>query len=57
MTKGLKVHSLFDDEEVKKKAKKRKQESDAILEKIYGMLVDTNDDRPVKSDFLKRFCT
>ena len=51
---GLKVRSLFDDEEVKKKAKKRKEESDAILEKIYGMLMDKDDGPVTESDFIKK---
>jgi hypothetical protein len=54
MTMGLKVRSLFDDEEVKKKAKKRKQDSDAILEKIYGMLIDKDDGPISETDFIKK---
>ena len=43
MTMGLKVRSLFDDKEIKKKAKARKAESDAVLEKIYDLLMEKKD--------------
>jgi hypothetical protein len=54
MTMGLKVRALFDDEDIKKKAKKRKKESDAVLEKIYDLLLEKKDLKTTDSDFLKK---
>jgi hypothetical protein len=53
MTMGLKVRALFDDEDIKKKAKKRKKESDAVLEKIYDLLLEKRSGKVSESDFLK----
>ncbi len=51
---GLKVRSLFDDDDIKKKAKKRKAESDAVLEKIYGLLMDRKGEKVSEVDFIKK---
>lgn len=40
MTMGLKVRALFNEKEVKKRAKARKAKSDAILESIYTLLME-----------------
>ena len=36
---GLKVHQIMDEADLKEKAKKRKNESDDVLENVYSMLV------------------
>jgi hypothetical protein len=53
MTMGLKVRALFDDEDIKKKAKKRKKESDAVLEKIYDLLLEKKSGKAIDSDIIK----
>ncbi len=45
MTMGLKVRALLNEKEIKKKAKARKAESDVVLEKIYLLLMDKNDEK------------
>ena len=40
MTMGLKVRALLDEKEIKKRARARKEESDVILDNIYGLLMD-----------------
>ena len=54
MTMGLKVRALFDDEDIKKKAKKRKDESDAVLEKIYDLLIEKKGEPKRSSEVLKK---
>jgi hypothetical protein len=44
MTMGLKVRRVLD-EDIKKKAKKRKAESDDVLESVYSKLVGSFRDR------------
>ncbi len=39
MTMGMKVHQIVDEEDLQKKAKERKKESDDILESVYSMLM------------------
>ncbi len=51
---GLKLHALFDDKEVKKKAKARKAESDAILETIYELLLEKKGEKLKKTDFINK---
>ena len=36
---GLKVHQILDEADLKEKAKKRKEDSDEVLENVYSMLV------------------
>jgi hypothetical protein len=40
MTMGLKVRELLNEKKIKEKAKARKDESDAILDNIYSLLMD-----------------
>ena len=54
MTMGLKVRSLFDDKDIKKRAKARKEKSDAILESIYELLVENKGKKISDLDFRKR---
>jgi hypothetical protein len=54
MTMGLKVRSLFDDKEIKEKAKARKAESDAILESIYELLIDDEGEKKTESEGKKK---
>lgn len=51
---GLKVRSLFDDKEIKKKAKARKEKSDAVLETIYELLLEKKGEKLKDSDFSKK---
>lgn len=45
MTMGLKVRGLFDDKKVKEKARARKAKSDAILENIYSLLLEKENEK------------
>jgi hypothetical protein len=54
MTMGLKVRALFDDKDIKKKAKARKEKSDAILESIYGLLVEKKGEKLTEDDFTEK---
>ena len=40
MTMGLKVRELLNEKKIKEKAKARKEESDAILDNIYELLLE-----------------
>ena len=55
MTMGLKVRALFNEKEIKKRAKTRKAESDAILESIYTLLMEKKLDQKLPSDHIKKF--
>jgi hypothetical protein len=39
MNMGLKVHQILDEADIKDKAKKRKDDSDEVLEDVYSMLI------------------
>jgi len=52
---GLKVRALFNEKEIKKRAKTRKAESDAILESIYTLLMEKKLDQKLPSDHIKKF--
>lgn len=54
MTMGLKVRALLSDKEIKDRAKKRKQKSDAILESIYALLMEKKMDQDQVPDHLKK---
>ena len=54
MTMGLKVRALFNDKEIKERAKARKAESDAILETIYELLLEKKNEKKPKSDYKKK---
>ncbi len=54
MTMGLKVRALLNEKEIKKKAKARKAESDVVLEKIYQLLMDKNDEKTPDFDMGKK---
>jgi len=45
MTMGLKVRALFNDKEIKERAKARKAESDAVLETIYELLLEKKNEK------------
>ena len=47
MTMGLKVRRILD-EDIKKKAKKHRDKSDAALESVYSKLVASHKDRKVE---------
>lgn len=51
---GLKVRALFNDKEIKERAKARKAESDAILETIYELLLEKKNEKKPGSNFKKK---
>ena len=48
---GLKVRELLNEKKIKEKADARKAESDAILEKIYALLMEK---KPVKKKLVSK---
>ena len=54
MTMGLKVRALFNDKEIKERAKARKAKSDAVLETIYELLLEKKNEKKQGSSFKKK---